>query len=126
MFNSAPKKKIIKKPPPAKIAPLRQHVKSIAKKQIGAGAGVKSQGGPMKKKLPLQRPLARSAQGGQKKKKKKKTKKIIKKNGPARKSPPKSAGLARTIDLEIYNKLWCFDLAVGKALKKCVEDKLKN
>ena len=56
----------------------------------------------------------------------KKKKKIIKKKGPVRKIPAKSAGLARTIDLDIYNKLWCFDLAVGKALKRCVEDKLKN
>ena len=69
------------------------------------GSGARSQVGPLKKK---------------------KKKKIIKKKGPVRKIPAKAAGPARTIDLDIYNKLWCFDLAVGKALKRCVEDKLKN
>merc|ERR1711892_645007 len=57
----------------------------------------------------------------------KKKKKILKKK---KKIPPQKTGgartAARTIDLEIYNKLWCFDLAVGQALKKCVEDKIRN
>merc|ERR1712130_325433 len=26
----------------------------------------------------------------------------------------------------VYNKLWCFDLAMEQALQKCVEDKLNN
>merc|ERR1712106_522456 len=57
----------------------------------------------------------------------KKVKKIKKKNKVAKKAPAqgqKKMGSKRTISLSIYNKLWCFDLAVGQALKKCVEEKI--
>jgi len=47
-----------------------------------------------------------------------------------KKIPPKpkasSPGLRRTINVDIYNRLWCFDLAVGQALKKCVEELIKS
>eukprot|EP00091_Calanus_sinicus_P021260 TRINITY_DN6206_c0_g1_i2.p2 TRINITY_DN6206_c0_g1~~TRINITY_DN6206_c0_g1_i2.p2 ORF type:complete len:161 (-),score=35.60 TRINITY_DN6206_c0_g1_i2:66-548(-) len=130
----APLKKL---PPKAKVAPKNAPVKTLLKRPGGPVGGSRSLGGPLKNKVPpkntLQkkllpkRPLARSVKGAQQKKKKIKKKKVIKnKAAPGRKIPAKSAGLARTISLEIYNKLWCFDLAVGKALKKCVEDKLKT
>merc|ERR1711892_1247711 len=81
-----------------------------------------------KKQLTLKSRGAKIQQRGAKiQPKGKKKKKILKKK---KKMPPqKTAGArtaARTINIEIYNKLWCFDLAVGQALKKCVEDKIRN
>jgi len=81
-----------------------------------------------KKQLTLNSRGAKIQQKGAKiQPKGRKKKKIQKKK---KKMPPKKTGVARTaartIDLEIYNKLWCFDLAVGQALKKCVEDNIKN
>merc|ERR1711892_1304021 len=78
---------------------------------------------PAKKQLTLKSRGANIQQKGAKiQPKGKKKKKILKKK---KKIPPQKTGgartAARTIDLEIYNKLWCFDLAVGQALKKCVE-----
>ena len=55
--------------------------------------------------------------GGSKKKKKKK--RVAK--GQVKKSP---TGPTRTIPTKVYNQLWCFDLAVGRALKTCVEAKI--
>merc|ERR1712106_680581 len=81
-----------------------------------------------KKQLTLKSRGAKVQQRGAKVQPKgKKIKKIQKKK---KKMPSKTiVGVrtaARTIDIEIYNKLWCFDLAVGQALKKCVEDKIRN
>jgi len=81
-----------------------------------------------KKQLTLKSRGAKIQQRGAKVQPKgKKKKKILKKK---KKIPPQKTGgartAARTIDVEIYNKLWCFDLAVGQALKKCVEDKIRN
>jgi len=68
-------------------------------------------GPPKKKKVPTKRKIL------------KKRKKIPKKPlNPAVKSP----GPRRTINVDIYNRLWCFDLAVGQALKKCVEELIKS
>merc|ERR1719206_1244287 len=55
---------------------------------------------------------------------KKNRKKIIKK---VPKNPDvKTSSVRRTINVDIYNRLWCFDLAVGQALKKCVEELIKS
>jgi len=59
----------------------------------------------------------------------KKMKKKIKKRKLPKKAPSsgvKPPGLRRTINVDIYNRLWCFDLAVGQALKKCVEELIKS
>merc|ERR1712179_344427 len=58
----------------------------------------------------------------------KKIKKKIKKRKLIKKAPSTAvkSGLRRTINVDIYNKLWCFDLAVGQALKKCVEELIKS
>merc|ERR1711892_1037532 len=99
-----PKIKIKAKQPLVKKQPLRKQ--PPAKKQLtlkSRGANIQQKGAKIQPK-------------GKKKKKILRKKKKI--------PPPKTGGArtaARTIDLEIYNKLWCFDLAVGQALKKCVE-----
>jgi len=111
-----PKKIIKAKQPLVKKQPLQKQPQ--AKKQLG----LKSRGAQIQKKVAkIQQRGAKVQPNGKKKKK------ILKKK---KKMPSqKAAGArtaARTIDLEIYNKLWCFDLAVGQALKKCVEDKIRN
>eukprot|EP00092_Neocalanus_flemingeri_P050329 GFUD01058143.1.p1 GENE.GFUD01058143.1~~GFUD01058143.1.p1 ORF type:complete len:310 (-),score=90.03 GFUD01058143.1:77-1006(-) len=55
-----------------------------------------------------------------------KKRKIPKKKPKTPPSNPKSGSPTRDINPQTYNKLWCFDLAVAQALKKCVEEKIKN
>ena len=52
------------------------------------------------------------------KKKKGSKKKGVKKTG--------GSGVRQNINSEAYNKCWCVDLAVQKALKTCVEDLLED
>jgi len=56
-----------------------------------------------------------------------KKKKSPKKSKRAKKIPRKTGQSQRqNIDSQAYNKCWCVDLAVQKALKTCVEDFLKQ
>jgi len=91
--------------------------------------------GLVKRPPPKKQPLLRSvgSKGGilQRKQKvprkiKKKKKIPKKKKAPAPAPAVKSNGPRRTINVDIYNRLWCFDLAVGQALKKCVEELIKS
>ena len=61
-------------------------------------------------------------------KKRKSPKKTIKKKGAKKKRSKKTggSGARQNINSEAYNKCWCVDLAVQKALKTCVEDLLKQ
>merc|ERR1711915_88612 len=74
------------------------------------------------RKLPQKKGL--SARSGSKTKRKKIKKKKFLKKKKQRKRIQKNT--SRSIDIGTYNKLWCFDLAVGRALKTCVERKLKS
>lgn len=38
----------------------------------------------------------------------------------------KEAGPARKIPSSTYNKLWCVDLAIGRALQQCVLNTLRS
>jgi len=113
-------------PGPRKVIP-RQVKKTPVKKQPVKKQPVKKQ--PVAgKKAPIK--TAQGARGSILKKKQpiKKKKKIIRKKIPRKGPLPKKtapAGATRTININTYNKLWCFDLAVGQALKKCVEEKIK-
>merc|ERR1711915_1025017 len=69
------------------------------------------------RKLPQKKGL--SARSGSKTKRKKIKKKKFLKKKKQRKRIQKNT--SRSIDIGTYNKLWCFDLAVGRALKTCVE-----
>jgi len=106
-----PKKVAPKKPlnPPQRSAIGRKLPPKVPPPGSRGGIGQRSQPNPKKKIKKI--------------KKKKKVKKIPPK--PAA-SSVKSTGLRRTINVDIYNRLWCFDLAVGQALKKCVEELIKS
>jgi len=91
--------------------PMKKSVKSSAKKM------------PLRKLPSKKGPAARSGSKTKKKKIiKKKKKRTIKKKSPVK----VQRGISRSIDIGTYNKLWCFDLAVGRALKTCVERKLRS
>jgi len=70
-------------------------------------------------------PQVKSARKSIKKRKSPK-KKTIKKKGKRKSAKKTGIGARQNINSEAYNKCWCVDLAVQKALKKCVEDLLKQ
>eukprot|EP00092_Neocalanus_flemingeri_P008423 GFUD01009079.1.p1 GENE.GFUD01009079.1~~GFUD01009079.1.p1 ORF type:complete len:311 (+),score=99.86 GFUD01009079.1:141-1073(+) len=77
-------------------------------------------------KLPLKRKIVVNGKNGGKGRKIIKKKRILKKKPKTFPAKPKSGSSIREINPQTYNKLWCFDLAVAQALKKCVEEKIKN
>jgi len=94
------KQPVVKKPPVAK-----KQVPGQGQRIIQGRSGQKQKVLP-KKKLPLKKKVL-----------------LPKKKLPLkRKVPAPTRDISRTT----YNKLWCFDLAVAKALKNCVEDKISN
>jgi len=98
--------------------PQRPQVRKLPpRNQPQVGLGLR---GGIKRKSP---PKTKNMKIVPRKKKKKIVKKLLKK--PADQAE-KSIGLRRTINVDIYNRLWCFDLAVGQALKKCVEELIKS
>merc|ERR1712106_990937 len=111
-----PKKIIKARQPLVKKQPLQKQPR--AKKQLtlkSRGAKVQQKGPKVQQRGAKIQPKGKKIKKIQKKKKKMPSKTIV-----------GARTAARTIDIEIYNKLWCFDLAVGQALKKCVEDKIRN
>merc|ERR1711934_38564 len=60
------------------------------------------------------------------KKKNDKGDKKDKKNGKNKNKEGRSGKSSDLLPDFVYNKLWCFDLAMEQALEKCVEDKLNN
>merc|ERR1711893_353248 len=83
----------------------------------------KRQTRPMKKSPKKVIKKAKSKKGARKlpnkqRKSPSKKQKVSKKKG--------GSGVRQNINSEAYNKCWCVDLAVQKALKTCVEDLLKQ
>eukprot|EP00092_Neocalanus_flemingeri_P017087 GFUD01018479.1.p1 GENE.GFUD01018479.1~~GFUD01018479.1.p1 ORF type:complete len:307 (+),score=95.41 GFUD01018479.1:109-1029(+) len=112
--------------PAMKKQPLKKKIppKGGLKKPVQRKAPVIQRKPPVKqKKAPL--PQKKRIIKGKGKKTAKRKKKIIKKK-PAPSIASKSGSPIRDINPQTYNKLWCFDLAVAQALKKCVEEKIKN
>eukprot|EP00092_Neocalanus_flemingeri_P002853 GFUD01003051.1.p1 GENE.GFUD01003051.1~~GFUD01003051.1.p1 ORF type:complete len:322 (+),score=90.05 GFUD01003051.1:261-1226(+) len=84
---------------------------------------------PLQRKAPpkaLKRKIVVNGKNGGKGRKIIKKKRILKKKPKTPATNLKSGSPIREINAQTYNKLWCFDLAVAQALKKCVEEKIKN
>jgi len=104
--------------------------KNAKKGSSGARNGKKSKGKGKTRKQGKQR-KGKNAKKGRKssktggKGKEKGKGKENDKNGD-KKLKSKSRNVPKLLNMETYNKLWCFDLAMEQVLEKCVETKIKN